>query len=72
MWHKCLRHINYDALKQLHNRSAARNFDVQGAVTGAHEPCHMCMEGKHMRAPFPISTSSTSHPLELVHADVIG
>jgi transposase InsO family protein len=71
-WHKRLGHINYDAMKQLHNHSAARNFDVQGAVVGPDEPCDICMKGKHARAPFPTSDSSTFHPLELVHADVIG
>jgi hypothetical protein len=71
-WYKRLGHVSYDVMKHLQRHTAAVHFDVQGAITAPREPCGICLGGKHERAPFPTSTSCTSKPLELVHADVIG
>jgi hypothetical protein len=71
-WHKRLGHVSYGAMKQLQSHTAVSDFDVRGAITVPDEPCSVCLKGKHDRAPFPTSDSSSSQPLERVHADVIG
>ena len=71
-WHKRLGHVSYDVLKHMHRDQTALNLDVQGQVQAPSALCDTCLEGKHARAPFPSSNTTTSEPLQLVHADVIG
>jgi hypothetical protein len=72
VWHRRLGHVHHNVLKHMHRESTAVNFNIAGPVIAPDVPCDACVQAKHARNPFPVSTSSTSKPLELIHADVIG
>ncbi|GAA5921432.1 hypothetical protein JCM5296_000348, partial [Sporobolomyces johnsonii] len=55
-------------------RTLAQSGQVTGLrVEGAHrsEECNVCRATRATRLPFPSSDSLASHPLELVHSDVL-
>ena len=72
VWHKRLGHAGYQAIKQIHNSTLVKNFEVNGDAHVPHDPCGICIEGKQHRFPFPASQSVTHQSLELVHSDVVG
>lgn len=71
VWHQRLGHVSYAVMHHMRKHRTASHFDVEGPI---REPshCEECIKGKQARRPFPTSTSATSEPLQLVHADVIG
>ncbi|GAA5884519.1 hypothetical protein JCM1840_000195, partial [Sporobolomyces johnsonii] len=67
--HRRFAHLSERALRTL-----AQSGQVTGLrVKGAHrsEECNVCRATRATRLPFPSSDSLASHPLELVHSDVL-
>ncbi|WVZ81797.1 hypothetical protein U9M48_029138 [Paspalum notatum var. saurae] len=64
-WHRRLGHLGRDVLAQL-SRGAAITFPQ---TTDEHL-CHACQLGRHVRLPFPTSSSHASHIFDLIHCDL--
>ena len=64
-WHRRLGHPGRDALTQL-----SRSSDIP--CTRAHDEhlCQACQLGRHVRLPFPTSSSHATHIFDLVHCDL--
>ena len=68
IWHKRLGHLNYDAIKVLHDGDMATGFKVTGKIERCF--CEACVLGKQHRDPFPLSNTRANDVLELVHTDL--
>ena len=64
-WHRRLGHPGRNALTQL-----SRSSDIP--CTRAHDEhlCQACQLGRHVRLPFPTSSSHATHIFDLVHCDL--
>lgn len=71
VWHRRLGHLNLNDQKKMRD----------GAVTGisytdksviSKGTCTVCCEGKQSRLPFGHSSTQSSEPLDVIHADVCG
>lgn len=66
LWHTRLGHpSSMTTLKILHEHSLP-------CLSNKMSLCHHCCEAKAHKLPFSLSSSISSHPLELVHSDVWG
>lgn len=72
LWHSRLAHISADAV--LHTTKAVDGMSMAGEHPRKQlaAMCDSCVAGKQTRQPFPMSRSTTTAPLELVHTDVCG
>ena len=72
MWHERMGHLNWEAIKCTRHD----NSPLLGIRLNASEPhgtCEGCIAGKAKQRIFKSSpTSSSSEPLELIHADLVG
>ena len=70
LWHNCLCHLNYDALRKLARSKSVVGLDV---TTKGGNPgfCNDCAAGKAHRATYPASDSRSQRALELVHSDLL-
>jgi histone deacetylase 1/2 len=75
--------INKVSLDRWHNRLGHPSFPIVERVLKNHKlsfspelnkdvVCDACQKGKSHQLPYPVSTSVSSHPLELVFSDVWG
>lgn len=74
LWHRRYAHLGYDNLAKL-----IRNDMVQGIhlkpddfKADKQDSCEPCIMSKHHRAAFPISTSESTKPLQMLHMDLCG
>ena len=51
LWHRCLAHVNEDALLYMAKHSLITRMDLH--TNGSLGPCNRCAKGKHPQAPFP-------------------
>jgi hypothetical protein len=65
LWHQRLGHPGHEALSKLAHSAAIKC--APGAPDGL---CHACQLGRHVRLPFPTSSSRTSHVFQLLHCDL--
>eukprot|EP00268_Persea_americana_P013925 TRINITY_DN16169_c0_g1_i2.p1 TRINITY_DN16169_c0_g1~~TRINITY_DN16169_c0_g1_i2.p1 ORF type:complete len:660 (-),score=55.01 TRINITY_DN16169_c0_g1_i2:23-2002(-) len=66
LWHARLGHPSLTIQKNI-----LRNFNFP--ISNKHSSfCSSCQLGKSKRLPFPLSVSSSSSPLEILHSDVWG
>ncbi|KAG8928182.1 hypothetical protein FRC01_006358, partial [Tulasnella sp. 417] len=73
--HRRMAHIGSHRLKKLVKLEMANGIipkDLAKLDTALPKICEPCLAGKQHRKPFPHSTSSTSHPLELIVSDIHG
>ena len=71
LWHRRLAHYHYGGVRELEASKAVSGM----RVTTYKQPavrCHGCAQGKFTRLPFPMSSTVTTGPMQLVHTDVIG
>jgi hypothetical protein len=71
LWHRRLRHINFDHLIKLKNLEAVK--DILRISKPQYSMCKPCQVGKLTRTHFMSkSSTSTEKPLQLVHMDLCG
>jgi hypothetical protein len=68
IWHKRLGHLNYDAIKVLHDGDMTTGFKVTGQMERCF--CEGCVLGTQHREPLPLSNTRASEVLELIHTDL--
>ena len=65
LWHRRLGHPGQEALSQLASSGLpACRHDTSSSL------CHACQLGRHLRLPFPVSTSRATHNFDLIHCDL--
>ena len=69
IWHQCFGHMSRNALHHAHKQLSSVPLLE---ILPFHPPCHGCAIGKMPDCPFPGSLKCASHPLALVHMDLIG
>ncbi|GAA5883792.1 hypothetical protein JCM1840_006843, partial [Sporobolomyces johnsonii] len=67
--HRRFAHLSERALRTLAQSGQVTGLRVEGAHRS--EECNVCRATRATRLPFPSSDSLASHPLELVHSDVL-
>ncbi|XP_076901612.1 uncharacterized protein LOC143556071 [Bidens hawaiensis] len=67
-WHKRFSHLNFDALKQLHEKEMVIGLPKIYATL----KCESCIVGKQTRKPFNSTSWRASTKLGLVHTDLCG
>lgn len=75
LWHRRYGHLSYPALGQLCTDGMVDGISVPARAFEAacrEQTCETCIRAKQTRQPFPSSTSTSEHPLSLVHMDVCG
>jgi len=65
--HHCLGHLNFNSIQKLVD---ANMLSDDTSYSGKEEFCEACALGKVHRNPFPLSTSTTSEQLELIHSNI--
>lgn len=70
IWHARLGHASNSMIQTLCKQSLVTGLDL----TDSHDNCfcEICLLSKKKRFPFPRSSSTSSHPLQLVHSDIAG
>ncbi len=66
-WHHRLGHPSITTVKQVVNK-----FSLPCSDLSSESVCNACQQAKSHQLPFPISSSVSKHPLELVFSDVWG
>lgn len=71
LWHRKLGHVNFQDLLKLSNKESVRGMPaLRGKSTTM---CEGCQIGKQTRGTHSsINSLTTSHPLELIHMDLVG
>jgi hypothetical protein len=64
-WHRRLGHLGPDVLSKLSSTSAITYPRSRDASL-----CHACQLGRHVRLPFPSSSTRAFQPFDLVHCDL--
>src|SRR4051812_28857804 len=66
LWHRRLGHPNHNTLSSL-----LQEFSIPTS-SSFHDSsvCNACQCGKHVRLPFPTSSTTSSFPFELLHCDL--
>ncbi|GAA5971756.1 hypothetical protein JCM3765_005605 [Sporobolomyces pararoseus] len=67
--HRRFAHLSLRALKSLAKSDDIVGLEVDDKEVG--EVCNVCHVSRATRLPFPSSDRQSSHPLELVHSDVL-
>ena len=62
IWHCRLGHMSFDNMKHINVISSCKSKPTS--------ICHVCHQAKQHRSTFPLSTSCTSHTLEILHVDL--
>jgi hypothetical protein len=71
LWHRRLRHLNFDHLFKLKNLEAVK--DLPRISKPQDSVCKPCQVGKLTRTQFKSkSSTSTDKPLQLIHMDLCG
>ena len=71
LWHRCLAHVNEDALLYMAKHSLVTGMDLH--MNGSLGPCNGCTKGKHPQAPFPNQAENQAEsPLGHLHMDIQG
>ena len=71
LWHRCLAHVNEDALLYMAKHSLITRMDLH--TNGSLGPCDGCAKGKHPQAPFPKQAENRAEsPLGHLHMDIQG
>ena len=68
VWHRRLGHPNSHVLRVLLKSSSLRNKNSTSKIDIVD--CASCKLGKSKSLPFPLHTTHTTKPFELVHTDV--
>jgi histone deacetylase 1/2 len=66
-WHSRLGHPSVSVVKQVVNK-----FGLPCSESSNESVCNACQQAKSHQLPFPVSTSVSKHPLELIFSDVWG
>ena len=66
-WHSHFAHPSSSIVKQVDNK-----FHLPCSSLASESVCNACHQAKSHQLPFPISTSVSRHPLELIFPDVWG
>ncbi|XP_040370262.1 uncharacterized protein LOC112183342 isoform X3 [Rosa chinensis] len=71
LWHRRLGHVNFQDLLKLSHKESVRGMPF---LSGKPDKmCDGCKVGKQTRASHgAINSSTTTHPLELMHMDLVG
>ncbi|KAL2243773.1 UNVERIFIED_CONTAM: Retrovirus-related Pol polyprotein from transposon TNT 1-94 [Sesamum indicum] len=64
LWHQRLGHASLQAVKHIKN--------IVFSVDNDKTPCDVCHKAMQSRVPFPVSSSYSNTPFELVHMDLWG
>ena len=72
--HAAYGHLGWDSLLRLVRGDMVKGCDVTAAdiQAAAQEPCVVCIQAKHHRAPFHSSTTEYQGPQRLLHMDLMG
>lgn len=68
-WHNRYGHLNFQSLKQLHDKEMVSGIGKIGAFDGK---CGTCMKAKVCSLPYQRSENRATELLELVHTDLCG
>ena len=68
IWHQHFGHTSRNALRHAHKQLSSVPLLE---ISPSHPPCHGCAVGKMPDCPFPGSSKCASHPLALVHMDLV-
>jgi hypothetical protein len=63
LWHRRLDHPGHEALSKLESI-------VPCSIEDCSDLCHACQLGRHVRLPFPVSSSRVSNKFDLIHCDL--
>ena len=63
LWHRRLGHPGHEALSKLAS-------SVSPSIADCSDLCHACQLGRHVRLPFPVSSSRASNKFDLIHCDL--
>jgi hypothetical protein len=63
LWHRRLGHPGHEALSKLAS-------SVSYSIDDCSDLCHACQLGRHVRLPFPVSSSRVSNKFDLIHCDL--
>jgi len=72
LWHERFGHLNYGGLAQVVSMVDGISVPSSEFIEAGKVLCEPCVQAKQPRAPFPISTSESTRPLQLVHMDLCG
>jgi hypothetical protein len=64
-WHRRLGHPGRDVMSKLSSSTS-----VSGCRGSFEHLCHACQLGRHVRLPFPTSSSRAADNFDLIHCDV--
>jgi hypothetical protein len=64
-WHRRLGHLGRDVMSKLSNSTSV--YCCRGSF---EHLCHACQLGRHVRLPFPTSSSQAAGIFDLIHCDV--
>jgi hypothetical protein len=65
IWHRRLGHPGCDVMSKLSSSTS-----VSGCRGSFEHLCHACQLGRHVRLPFPTSSSRATNIFDLIHCDV--
>ena len=68
LWHKIMRHINFDNLVKISKKEVVREMPKVTKIANAI--CKHCQHGKKTKVEFKTKEYYTTKPLELVHTDL--
>ena len=69
IWHQRFGHTSCNALCHAYTQLSGVPLLK---ISPSYPPCHGCLIGKMLDHPFPSSSKHASHPLALVHTDLVG
>ena len=69
LWHKRTGHLKFDNIVKVSKKEAIR--DLSKIVKPLNSLCRHCQHGKQTKANFKTKEHMTSHPLEIVHTDLV-
>ena len=70
LWHQRFGHTNFNTIFQLANSKSIKGINISSKPPTS--PCETCVVNKQTRGKYPISTTKSTKPLEIIHSDVCG
>ena len=70
--HRCLTHVNCQTIKDMINHDVVKGLDAAKNQYVKYAICNECKAGKVTAVPHRTSSTTTTNPGELIHADIVG
>ena len=73
LWHARLGHPGASSMQRFSKEDLVTGINISLApCSECPKHCESCIQGKHSRPPFPVSSRPAHNPLDRVHVDTVG